>query len=262
MKKQINSLYFSATDRTAKVVKAIVDGIGDDFKEYNITLPADRQNEFVFGANDLVVIGVPVYGGRVPKFLTDFFMNVKGNNTAAVFVTVYGNRNYDDALLELKNTLTKNGFIGVAGGAFIGEHSSTEKLAIGRPDADDIEIATMFGVEIKEKLEAVDDIFQVPKLIVKGNFPYKEGKISMPPMGPETNSECIDCGICAKYCPMAAINFDNVRDVDVNKCIRCCSCIKRCPKNAKAINHKEFKKTVSMLVDNFSKNRCEPELFI
>ncbi|WP_141228320.1 4Fe-4S binding protein [Anaeromicrobium sediminis] len=78
---------------------------------------------------------------------------------------------------------------------------------------------------------------------------------SMPPMGPGTNNECINCGICAKHCPMNAINFENVKEVDINKC-------KRYPTNAKAINHEAFKKVASMLVAKFNENRCEPELFI
>jgi flavodoxin len=105
--KQLNLLYFSATDTTAQVVKAVGNSMGTSSREYNLTLPSSREQDIVFGENDVVIVGVPVYAGRVPGFLTDYFTRVKGNNTAAVFIVVYGNRHYDDALLELKDIFEK-----------------------------------------------------------------------------------------------------------------------------------------------------------
>ncbi len=261
MERELSIVYFSATDGTKKVVKGIAEGISGSYKEYNITLPSSRQEELVFGTNELVIVGVPVYAGRVPVFLMEYLLKLKGNNTPAIFVTVYGNRNYDDALLELKDEMEKNGFIGVAAGAFIGEHSTTAKVGTGRPDTDDLELAQKFGLEIKNKLEDVIDIANLPKLTVKGNFPYKE-IMQAPPMAPDTNNDCVNCGICAKNCPVSAINFENCKDVDATKCVRCCSCIKRCPLNAKAMNHEMFNKMANLLVQNFSAVRQEPEYFI
>lgn len=261
MDKKLNLLYFSATDTTAKVVREIANGIGGEIREYDITLPDTRENDIKFDDNDLLIIGVPVYSGRVPKFLMDYFARIKGKNTAAIFIVVYGNRDYDDALLELKNCFEENGFIGIAGGAFIGEHSFTAKVATGRPDDDDLEIAKKFGLDIKEKLNSTEEILHMNKLIVTGNFPYRE-RSSSSPMELETNDNCINCGVCAKHCPMGAINFNNFKDVDNNKCIRCCSCIKRCPVGAKAINHEMFQKITQGLINNFSTIRHEPVKFI
>lgn len=261
MNKQLSVLYFSATDGAEKVVKGIAEGISNNFNEYNFTLSTNRQEKITFGTNDLVIIGVPVYAGRVPVFLMDYLLKIKGNNTPAIFITVYGNRNYDDALLELKDTFERNGFIGIAAGAFIGEHSNTPKVGTNRPDAKDLETAKGFGVEIRNKLEGYEDVSQIPKINIKGNFPYKE-RHSTPPMTPDTSDECINCAICAKHCPMGAINFNNFKDVDSTKCIRCCSCIKRCPVNAKAINNEVFINITKGLIENFSTVRREPECFI
>lgn len=261
MDKQLSLIYFSATDTTAKVVKEVANSISNTFKEYDITLPDNRQNDLSFSNNDLVIVGVPVYAGRVPDFLVDYFAKVKGNNTLAVFIVVYGNRDYDDALLELKNTFEKNGFIGIAGGAFIGEHSDTSKVATGRPDAKDLQIAKSFGIKITEKLNNTEKNLIEAKLAVKGRYPYKE-RASFPLMAPVTNDKCINCGICAAHCPVSAISFGNFKDADPQKCIRCCSCIKRCPVNAKAINHEAFKKITEMLLNNCTSYRHEPELFI
>jgi len=258
---QLNLLYFSATNTTAQVVKAVADSMDKSYKEYDITLQSNRECDIVFDENDMVIVGVPVYGGRVPAFLTDYFTRVKGNNTAAVFIVVYGNRNYDDALLELRHTFERNGFIGVAGGAFIGEHSFTNQVGTARPDQNDMEIAHKFGAEIKEKLSVIKDVSNLSKLFVKGDFPYKERKPKLP-MIPETNDQCTNCGICAKYCPIGAIDINNFSKIDAAKCISCCSCVKKCPVGAKSINHKLFKKITQGLIDNLSKVRHEPELFI
>lgn len=188
MNKQLNILYFSATCGTAKVVKAVAAGMKDIYEEYDITSPISRKESITFNSNDLVIIGVPVYAGRVPQFLIDYFCKVKGNHTPAVFVTVYGNCNYDDALLELKNTLERNGFVGISAGAFIAEHSNTSKVGTNRPDAKDLKIAKEFGAVIKTKLENAEDILQLPQLIVKGNTPYKE-RMSAPPIVPDTSDD-------------------------------------------------------------------------
>ena len=262
MDKQLNLLYFSATDRTATVVKEIGKNFGSEFKEYNITMPSDREKGLVFGSEDLLIVGVPVFGGRVPAFLGEYFSKVKGNRTPAVFTVVYGNRDYEDALLELKNIFEENGFIGIGAAAFIGEHSYTEKIGTGRPDKSDLEIAKEFGAKVLDKLNSSEGKLQETKLVVKGNFPYKERKSALGAMAPETNDDCIDCGICAKYCPKEAISFNNFKEIDASKCIKCCSCIKRCVVGAKYFNDETFKQFTQRLIDNFSSIRREPELFI
>lgn len=260
MDKQLNSIYFSATDCTSKIIKEISKGISNVVKEYDITMQISRQNKITFNSNDLVIFGVPVYAGRVPSFLINYFAKIKGKNTKAIFIVVYGNRDYDDALLELKETLEKNGFIGIAAGAFIGEHSKTTKVATRRPDINDLNTAIKFGMNIKDKLNNADNS-NLTKFVVKGNFPYKI-KLSTPTTAPVTSDNCIRCGICAKYCPMSSIDFKNFADIDSSKCIRCCSCVKRCPVKAKSINDETFNKTKQHLINNFSSIRKEPELFI
>lgn len=260
MSRQVSILYFSATGGTAKIVKSVAKGFADTYKEYNITLPGNREKEIFFDSNDFLIVGVPVYAGRVPKFLIDFFTNVKGNNTSAVFIAVYGNRYYDDALIELKDTFESNGFIGISAGAFIAEHSNSSKVGANRPDAKDLEKARKFGAYIKDKLESLGAMSPFPELTVKGNVPYKE-RMPAPPIVPDTFDACTKCGICAKHCPMGAISFINFKDIDSTKCVRCCSCIRKCPVNAKSINHEIFNNITQGLIDNFSTIRNEPEFF-
>lgn len=261
MDQRVNSLYFSPTGTTAQVVKAIAGGMDQEIKEYNITLAKDREKGLDFGEDDLVIVGVPVYGGRIPYFLEDYFAKVKGGHTPVVLVAVYGNRDYDDALLELKNIFESNGFLVAAAGAFIGEHSFTYTVATGRPDGEDLDIAARFGRKIKEKLTVVSANDWPGLPAIKGNYPYKERKAA-PPMAPETGDQCIACGTCAKCCPTGAIDWSDFAKADAKKCIRCCSCIKKCPVGAKAMQHEAFINTRQFLIENCQSIRRQPELYV
>ncbi|MDW7661699.1 MAG: EFR1 family ferrodoxin [Bacillota bacterium] len=260
MTKPATLIYFSATDTTQKIVRAIGSGIASEYVEYNITLPKVREKVLSFDSDDLVVFAIPVYAGRLPSFLTTFLKKIRGNHTKAVFVVVYGNRNYDDALLELKDSLEDNGFIGLATGAFIGEHSYTNQVGTGRPDKDDLNVAYEFGRVIKEKLIS-EPIGQETKLHVKGQFPYKEITL-VEPIAPVTNEECTQCKICASHCPVAAIDFNDCHKVDSSICVRCCSCIRKCPVNAKSMDHPFILQLTERLIINCGTVRHEPELFL
>lgn len=262
MKYNLSTIFFSPTGTSAKIAKHIANSLGEIHKEYDLTSLKNR-NKFKaleFSANDLIVVSVPVYKGRIPDFLSTYFQDFKGNNAKAIFTVVYGNRAYDDALLELKNTFEAVGFIGVAGAAFIGEHSYSEKIATNRPDNKDLIIAVDFGRAILAKLNT-RDCTNKPELNVRGNFPYK----ALPPapqITPETNENCTNCSICAELCPMEAIDFDNFRDIDSAMCILCCSCIKKCPEAAKILTDELIVAITKNLVQKFESIRQEPELFL
>jgi len=261
MKYCLSTLFFSPTGNTAKITKAVAEGFGKSYVEYDLTTLKNRRKyeALSFNKHDLVIIGVPVYRGRIPEFLVDFFQRFIGNEAKAVFTLVYGERAYEDALVVLKNTFEKAGFKGVAAASFIGEHSYTNQIAGGRPDTDDLGIAFQLGHQVKARLDVYDELSQ-PELFVKGNFPYKEITPS-PTIVPETNDDCTDCGICASVCPMEAIDFVNFRTIDATKCILCSNCIKKCPENAKAINHEFIVNFTQNLISKLAEVRNEPELF-
>ena len=119
------AVYFSGTGTTEKVVtrmaKIAAEDLGAEYKTFCFNLPKDREGELSFGPGDLVIFGTPVYAGRVPNLLLPYIRDkVKGNGALAVPVVLYGNRNFDDGLMELRNVLRDNGFHPIAAGAFVG----------------------------------------------------------------------------------------------------------------------------------------------
>ncbi|MBP3629551.1 MAG: ferredoxin, partial [Anaerotignum sp.] len=172
--KKVWAMYFSPTGGTEKAVKttaeALAAKLGLPLEVYDWTLPGVREKEAVFGEGDIVVCGTPVIAGRVPNVLLPYLNEkVKGNGALAVPVVSFGNRNFDDALIELRNILEEDGFKTVAGGAFISEHSFSKTLAAGRPDAKDLAVMQEFGEKIAEKLMS-GWVYEGPAY-VKGNDP-------------------------------------------------------------------------------------------
>lgn len=270
---KVAALFFSPTYTTRKVVSAIAEGAARHLTrgsctKINVTTPAMRVETPSFGKGDLVVFGVPVYIGRVPNLLRDFFASIKGNGAIGVPVVVYGNRAYDDALIELRDIMQGNGFRCIAAGAFIGEHSFSYTLGGGRPDAADLEIAGKFGEEIARRLISGEE-FQA-ELQVPGNpYPYKfynaksssNSSIDIRKVKPETDPQkCTSCGICAMLCPMGAINPSNCAEV-TGICIKCGACIKMCRPKAKYFSDPTYLEHKEILERNFTEPRREPEIF-
>ena len=262
MKKNLKVLYFSPTDGTKKIIKTIAESFEADYKEFDITLPQNRINSLSFTNDDLVIIGLPTYGGRLPKLLHNYLAEITADNTIGVFVATYGNRDYEDALLEQYDMFTAKGFVGLGAAAFITEHSSTRNLAAGRPDTDDLKAAADFGNKLAARIKEINSLSDLNSLSLPGSRPYVVKNITMPPMVPETNDKCVTCGICAKHCPTSSIDFSDCITINSTKCIKCNSCVKRCPLNAKSITHEAYKNMQNMLITNFADSPKVPELFI
>ncbi len=271
MNKKINTMYFSATDTTKRVVSGIAKKISENtdreitVNNIDFTLPEVRKEPVSFTKEDVVIVGVPVYAGRVPNVLLKYLNSITGNGALAVAVVVYGNRNYDDALIELKDILELNGFKVIAGGAFIGEHAFSKILAKNRPDEKDMAIVSDFANQIYKKITTQDPI----PVSVNGETPYRKyympkdrngNPVDFRKITPKTNSNCTDCKVCANVCPMGSIDFKDVSKLN-GICIKCCACIKKCPNNAKYFDDKNYLKHKSELEIDFASRR-EPELFI
>jgi len=258
-------VYFSPTGTTKKVVQEIARGTGHRTVEcIDLTRPGARKQPLQTTENELLILGVPVYMGRVPALLADWLHAIKASNTPTVCVVVYGNRVYEDALIELKDILTRCGCKPIAGGAWIGEHSfsrSETPTAKGRPDARDLQHAELSGRKIREKLDTIPSVDRIPELSLPGCHPYRGDSKLWTVDFIAVSDACIQCGACAKGCPVGAIDPENSRAIDTETCITCCACIRYCPKRARTMKP-GLVMDASVRLSTMYNERKEPEFFI
>lgn len=249
-----SKIYFSPSGGTKLIADMFETYVGKSGSEYDLL--RNPQTETVkFKKKDLVIVAMPVFAGRIPKVCVDMLSKFEGNGANAVPMVVYGNREYDDALLELENILKENGFRVVAAAAFIGRHSIFPEIAEGRPDKNDKEILKEFASKVLDKIEKKD----YKRVDVKGEFPYKEH--SSIPLKPSSKRECIACGKCAEICPVHAINIKKTAETDEFKCISCTACIWECKQEARGF-HGVMYKTAATGFGIKCSSRKEPELFL
>lgn len=261
----VKLVYFSATQTTEKVLKAVVRGMnGLKVRNLDLTGPdavfETEENE----KGILYIFGAPVYGGRLPRLAAERLRKIKGAGAPAAAIVVYGNHDFGDALLELRDLIKENGFMPVAGAAFIGEHSfSNEKLPIakGRPDAADLSKAREFGTLLSDKLKRVAQLDEKSLINVPGKVPYKEYH-PVSGIAPLTDTGlCSQCELCVDLCPTKAIRLEDegiVSDADI--CIVCFACIKNCPSEARKIDAPRVQKVAQWLCEN-CQARKEPKVF-
>lgn len=231
--------HFSPTGGTKKVADAIAAGFNIPVVEMDLT---KEDSAITLGEHDALMAVLPVYAGRVPQFSLERLSALKGNGQKAVAVVVYGNREYEDALLETKDSLEANGFRVIAAAAFIAEHSIVRSIASGRPDAEDEAICRQFAADVMAKADNAAPI-QVP-----GNIPYKELKPSA--FHPVASESCIKCGACVQQCLMGAIPLDDPSQTNNELCINCMRCVEVCPQQCRALPDSFLNMITQMLNQN------------
>ncbi len=248
--------WFSPAGTTRTVVERVAAGLGEIGGHCDL-LEHPPEGEVSLPAGALLVAGAPVYAGRLPAIAAQRFSMLKGNGTPAVALAVYGNREYEDALLELCDILEGNGFWIAAAGAAVGQHSIFPNTAAGRPDEADLARLDDFARSCVQKLEASAGTKARPA--VKGTFPYrKPANVSFYPVGSE---RCTGCGACSRICPAGAIDPARPRETDKERCIPCGACIRVCPTGARAFRGPVYtaaKEGFGLLY----KVRKEPEFFL
>lgn len=224
----VKEIYFSPTGSTKAVTEIL--GCAWSLKKEQIDITSYKQEyqERVFKITDLCIFGVPSFGGRIPLPAVERIARMKGEGSLAVLVVTYGNRDYDDTLLELKAIVEQNGFLCIAAVAAVTEHSIMRNIAAGRPNKQDKKDLREYAGQIKRMVESgtENEIVKVP-----GSFPYRE--YHGVPMKPRADRNCSSCGKCAAKCPVGAIPKKNPKRTDGKICISCMRCVAVCPKKAR-----------------------------
>ncbi len=252
---KVYTMYFSPTGGTKKLLGILAGELGTPM-EMDFSLPGEDYGMYRFEPGDVCFVGVPSFGGRVPRIALENLTRVRANRAAAVAVVSYGNRAYEDTLLELRKALEGCGFRVVAGVAAVAEHSIMPQYGAGRPDERDCrELKAMAG-KIGEKLlkpASWKDFF------VPGRVPYKEYHTI--PMTPEADRSCKRCGLCAAGCPARAIPREHPDQTDSTRCISCMRCVRICPEHGRKVN-KMMVLAASMKLRRACAGRKDNELFL
>jgi ferredoxin len=263
--KSLKLVCFSPTGTAKSILVAVARGINHGNTDLiDLTKPGTRKLKLQTSEKNLLVVAVPVYMGRVPALLLEWLNGIVAYGSPAVCIVVYGNRAYDNALIELGDILIKHGCTLIAGAAFIEEHSyssSVFPIAKGRPDKKDIYYAEYFGQTINEKLSSVSSIDQIQKVFIPGNCPDGDRTKIWSLDFITVNRACTQCGTCSERCPVGAIDAKNSHLIDKEKCITCCACIRYCPQKAKAMKSGPVK-DAAMRLGMLYKERKEPVCFI
>lgn len=266
----ITAFYFSPTggtrETTAAVARAMAEALAVPMQTVDITRRAARQQAHSFREDDLVVVGMPTYAGRLPnKIAPDLETCLSGHRTPAVAVVTFGNRAFDNAPAELCAQLNAAGFVPFGAAAQPCRHAFSDRLAPGRPDAADLAALADFGWRLAKRLRggplsqaAVPGKADAPYYVPKGRDGTPAKFLAAKPKTDE--ARCDGCGICAAVCPMAAINPAAVAEVP-GLCIKCQACVRRCPNGAKYFDDAAFLSHVAMLEAQYAGEQAPARWF-
>lgn len=267
--KKVIGLYFSPTTNTKNVVINVVTSISKklniDANYIDITL--DRSSTHIISNDELLVIGLPTYAGRIPNKIEPYIrQNIKGNTSQCVVITTYGNRSQDESAKELSKLMIDNNFVIKACFSICTEHAFA-CIGTDRPnetDYSEIEQYTQKTVSLlnKNTMFNLEELFgnsEVGPYYVPKNI--KGEPVNFLKAKPVTDTSLCDaCGTCKKVCPMH--NYDESYIEASGVCIKCQACIKYCPKKAKKFIDENFLSHKMMLENNYGKVKGKNYFFL
>ena len=238
----VYQIHFSPTGGT-KAVSELLASAWPETVSIDLCDPAADERTQSFTSDDLCIFAVPAFEGRVPPVNLRRIKRLTGNNTPCVMAAVYGNRAIDDTLIELEDELIPLGFKPFAAVSAVAEHSVLPMFGVGRPDDMDQAQLREFSRTIRSTYERGPVGVQV---VVQGKGPYI--LINMYPIFHVLDSEkCTGGMLCAKLCPVSAIDLSNPGKLDAEVCMHCMRCVKICPTHAKHTPAERVEKTVEVI---------------
>lgn len=258
----VYNIYFSPTGGTKKASDLVCQTLfqGQEVIQIDLSQPEEDFSKYRFESEDVCVIAMPSFGGRVPAVASRRLLELSADKTKTVLLAVYGNREFEDTLVEMEDMLSEKGFECVAAISAVAEHSIVRQYGTGRPDeADEAELEE-FGEKIKKYLAEIKILDKEDCTAwIPGNRPYK--KLGTVPMKPQTDDTCLKCGTCAAQCPVQAIPLQRPWETDEEKCISCMRCLSVCPVHARKLDSDRLAGLTERL-KNVCSGRKENKLYL
>jgi len=243
-------IVFSPTGGTEKVTHIIGRKWSENIVRIDLSDPKTDFAKYEIAREDMVLVAMPSFGGRAPAAAIERLKQIPGNGAKCTLVCVYGNRAYEDTLVEMEDAAKECGFKVIAAVAAVAEHSIMPQYAANRPDASDEAQLADFAGRILHK---DGDVASIP-----GNRPYKKGGGAG--LVPKAAKDCVKCGLCAERCPVQAISPETFA-ADSSKCISCMRCVRQCPQDARKVNG-AMVSVVAVAIKKACSVRKENELFL
>ena len=249
----IVEIFFSPSGTSQKVADQIANNFTQEKENCNLLIFKDEKE---LKSDDVAIVVMPVFAGRIPKTARERLSKIKGNNTPAIAVVNYGNAHVSDSLLELADLLGENNFNVIGAASTISHHSIFDGVAVGRPDSSDIEKIDEFSKRCIEKIESGESLSDE----IPGNRPYTDYK-QLPFVVSCDDALCAFCYDCVSICPEQAIPEDDPIETDLDLCSRCTACISICPENARKFTGDAFE-SKKPVFEEANAERKEPEFYL
>ena len=244
-------LIFSPTGGVKRAAGLLFAPMAEQSQIIDLSLPLNGTP--CFSAEDICLIAMPCFGGRVPEIALERLAQTRGGGARAVLMSVYGNRSDEDTLFELKSAAKRAGYVPMAAVRAVAEHSIVPAIAAGRPDDEDARRLAQFGRVIRDRLAEPD---APPLSLAEKQLLRPFGGL---PVHPRAGKGCTGCGKCASLCPVGAIPSRDPAQTVETLCITCMRCVAVCPVQARRLSPLVVKMAGHKLKKRCARRR-EPEL--
>ena len=129
-------LIFSPTGGVKRAAGLLSAPMADQPDIIDLSLPLNGTPRF--SPEDVCLIAVPCFGGRVPEIALERLAQTQGGGARAILLSVYGNRSDEDTLFELKGAAMRAGYVPMAAVRAVAQHSIVPAIAAGRSALRDI----------------------------------------------------------------------------------------------------------------------------